>query len=232
MSYLLRVRVPDRPGSLGALATALGRADADIVSLDVVARMDGAAVDDLLLELPLGRPADALVTAAHSVAGVRVESVRRYAGGADLHRDLDLLQATADAPASALATFAEGLPGVFRADWALLLDGGQAVYASSAAPDAPASTDGLLPLLRARHVEDTEPWLPPGCSDTAMAAAPVGRPDRVVLLGRVGGPDILDTELLRLAHLATLTAAVADDHGAADPAEPEPAQGLYQRSWT
>ena len=54
MTYLLRVAVPDRPGSLGALATALGEVGADIVSLDVVERHDGLAVDDVLVELPHG----------------------------------------------------------------------------------------------------------------------------------------------------------------------------------
>ena len=35
MSYLLRLVVPDRPGILGAVATALGTAGIDIVSVDV-----------------------------------------------------------------------------------------------------------------------------------------------------------------------------------------------------
>jgi hypothetical protein len=34
--YLLRVAVPDRPGALGALATAIGRAGGDIKAVDVV----------------------------------------------------------------------------------------------------------------------------------------------------------------------------------------------------
>ena len=38
MSYLLRLVVPDRPGILGAVATALGDAGVDIVSLDVLER--------------------------------------------------------------------------------------------------------------------------------------------------------------------------------------------------
>ncbi len=38
MSYLLRPVVPDRPGVLGAVATALGEAGIDIVSLDVLER--------------------------------------------------------------------------------------------------------------------------------------------------------------------------------------------------
>ena len=55
MSYLLRVNLPDRPGMLGAVATALGEIGADIVSLDVVERGPGGAVDDLVVDLPPDR---------------------------------------------------------------------------------------------------------------------------------------------------------------------------------
>jgi len=40
-SYLLRVQLEDRPGSLGSLAVALGSVGADILSLDVVERSAG-----------------------------------------------------------------------------------------------------------------------------------------------------------------------------------------------
>ena len=53
-SYLLRVQLEDRPGSLGSLAVALGSVGADILSLDVVERWSGYAVDDLVVELPAG----------------------------------------------------------------------------------------------------------------------------------------------------------------------------------
>ena len=69
MSYLLRVLLPDRPGMLGAVATALGEAGADILSVDVVERSAGVAVDDLIVELPPGKLADSLVSAAVSVPG-------------------------------------------------------------------------------------------------------------------------------------------------------------------
>ena len=41
------------------------------------------------------------------------------------------------------------------------------------------------------------------------AAAPVGAPDRVVLLGRPGGPRFRASEVLRLTHLAGIAATVA-----------------------
>jgi hypothetical protein len=46
VSYLLRLVVPDRPGILGAVATALGVVGIDIVSLDVLERGGGRALDD------------------------------------------------------------------------------------------------------------------------------------------------------------------------------------------
>ena len=61
MSFLLRVILPDKPGSLGAVATALGNAGADILGVDVVERADGHAIDDLAVELPPGRPPDVLM---------------------------------------------------------------------------------------------------------------------------------------------------------------------------
>ena len=70
MTYLLRVVMPDRPGMLGAIATALGDAGADIVSLDVVERGPDGAVDDLLVQLPPGGLADVLITSAQKVPGV------------------------------------------------------------------------------------------------------------------------------------------------------------------
>ncbi|HWG93244.1 MAG TPA: ACT domain-containing protein, partial [Mycobacteriales bacterium] len=60
MSFLLRVVLPDRPGMLGALATALGEAGGDILSLDVVERGPDGAVDDLVVALPPGGLADRL----------------------------------------------------------------------------------------------------------------------------------------------------------------------------
>src|ERR1700709_512204 len=63
-SYLLRVQLEDRPGSLGSLAVALGSVGADILSLDVVERAAGYAIDALVVELPPGAMPRMLITAA------------------------------------------------------------------------------------------------------------------------------------------------------------------------
>ena len=219
MSYLLRVCLPDRPGMLGAVATALGEVGADILSLDVVERSPDGAVDDLVVALPPGRLADTLLTSAQSVPGVVVESLRPYGGGSGLHLDLELVEVLAGRPADGLALLTDHAAGVFRAGWAVLVElaaDGPAVQLSS--PAAPATHDLRLPWLplgATRAVRGDEDWMPERWSAVGMelAVAPVGRPERAVLLGRPGGPRFRTSEVLRLAHLAGIAATVAgDDH--------------------
>jgi len=212
MSYLLRVVLPDRPGMLGAVATALGEAGGDIVSLDVVERGPAGAVDDLVVAMPTGGLADRLITAAQRVPGVVVESLRPYYGAEDLHRDLELVDVLAASPADGLALLVANAPGVFRAGWAVLVEAGPTVLGAS--PGAP-DVDGLdlpwLPLASARRLDHREPWVPERWEalGTELAAAPVGSPDRAVLLGRPGGPRFRASEVLRLTHLAGIAATVA-----------------------
>jgi len=213
VSYLIRVVLPDRPGSLGALATALGEVQADIISLDVVEhRPDGVAIDDILVELPLGRMADSLVSAAQAVPGVRVQFLRRYAGAGDLHRDLDLVEAMTTRPLHAEEILTELAPGVFRADWAVLVEGDMEasalVHASASAPDCNGLRLPWLPLAQTKRLSDTGSWAPSSWRDAALAAAPVGRPSRALLIARSGGPEVLDSELARLRHLAGLAETI------------------------
>jgi hypothetical protein len=121
VSFLIRVQLPDRPGMLGALATALGNVGADILSVDVVERASGMAVDDLVVELPSGRLPDVLITAAERVEGVEVDAVRPYAGVLDTHRELELVEEVANDPDNGLTVFAEGAPRIIRAGWAVVL---------------------------------------------------------------------------------------------------------------
>ncbi len=219
MSYLLRVVLPDRPGMLGAVATALGEAGADIVSLDVVERGPDGAVDDLLVQLPAGGLADVLITSAQSIPGVVVESLRPYLGADDLHRDLELVDELAAAPADALQLLVDLAPGVFRAGWALVLEEGlQEVEVLASSPGAPELRDVALPwlpLASARTMDSGEQWVPErwNALGTELVAAPVGQATRVILVGRPGGPRFRASEVLRLAHLAgiasTVTAVVA-----------------------
>ena len=212
MSYLLRVVLPDRPGMLGAVATAIGGAGGDIVSLDVVERGPDGAVDDLLVVVPPGSLADTLISSAESVHGVVVESIRPHHGAVDLRGDLQLVEALAADPGRALTLLAERAPGVFRAGWAVLVDARAGVLtASPSAPDVSGLDLPWLPLASARRLEPDAPWVPERWEvlGTELAAAPVGRDERAVLLGRPGGPTFRESEVLRLANLAGIAATVA-----------------------
>ncbi|ACU39843.1 amino acid-binding protein [Actinosynnema pretiosum subsp. pretiosum] len=215
MSFLIRVQLPDRPGTLGAVASALGEIGADILSVDVVERSPGVAIDDLVVELPSGRLPDGLITAAESVEGVEVDAVRPYAGVLNTHRELELVEEVADEPAKGLAVFTEGVPKIIRAGWAVVIEidgSGYRVTASAAAPES-VELPPWMPLARATVLDGEDGWVPETWRElgTELAATPLGRADRVLLVGRPGGPMFRAAEVARLAHLAGIVAVVLPD---------------------
>lgn len=211
--YLLRVLLPDEPGSLGAVASALGTVGADIIALDVIERAaDGTAVDDVLVDLPLGGRADTLVSACQSIPGVRVAWLSRYDAGGGLHRDLEAVEAMTDQPRRAIKLLAELAPGVFRADWAFIATtgpkGDEIMFATSSAPEVPAGKAVWMPLKSPVHLTVPESWHQHGWRDVVAAAVPIGAATQTLVIGRHGGPDILASELARLGHLAALAATI------------------------
>lgn len=205
MSYLLRVLLPDLPGSLGALAVALGSAGADIISLDVVDRFDGVAVDDIVVAVPNGTFPDTLITAAERLDGVVVDSLRPFGGILDAHRELELIDAVAGAGRGASQMLADELPGALRVGWALVVavtaDGCRLVARGTSAPmwdaaDVPAVRD----LVRATSLDDDEVPAEWTSLDTALAAAPLAN-DHVLVVGRPGGPSFRPSEIARLGYL-------------------------------
>jgi hypothetical protein len=206
-SYLLRVRLPDRPGVLGQVASALGATGADIDSIVVVDRSDGYAVDDLVVALPAGSLADRLVSAVTSVSGVAVETVQRHHGRRRIHDDLGLLDAAASAD-DPYQTLVEGLPGLMQISYALVVAAGSIMAASAGAPTT-AVRDGWKPAEVAGPVEPAEVWEDPTAAgpDAVLVAAPLGAGGQL-LAGRIGGPDFLPAELQRLGHLARVARAL------------------------
>lgn len=218
--YALRVVLPDRPGSLGAVASALGAAGVNIVSVDVVTREPGEAVDDLLVDLPARAQPDRVVTAAEAIDGVRVESIRPYYGSRDLRGDLDLVERMAAEPTRAVELLAWLAPDALRASWAMVVERGvveegadraRLVTSSAAAPEEPPLLLPWLPLARPAVLDGDAVWVPTSWRALAveLVAAPIGRADLAVLLGRAGGPAFREAEALRIGHLAALAAAVS-----------------------
>src|ERR1035437_875709 len=51
-TYLIRLRLPGRPGALGAVASRIGSVGGDVVSIDILQRGDGEVVDEFGVVLP------------------------------------------------------------------------------------------------------------------------------------------------------------------------------------
>lgn len=203
--FLMRVVLPDRPGSLGAVASAMGTVAADINAVEIVEKYEGYAVDDFMLELPVGVPADSLITACTSVPGVEVVWLSHYPEAWGLQSDVDVLNSMTEEPDRAEVILTLEAPQVFRITWAVLVDRatGTVLAQSDLAPDLDsAGVAALGPLEELRDGELPDGWLP-GWGETLIAVAPF-RSDASIVLARRGGPEFLKSEMARLRHLAAL----------------------------
>lgn len=202
----MRISLPDRPGSLGAVASAMGSVGADINAVEIIEKGGSSVVDDFIVDLPPNQLPEVLVAACHRLDGVRVEWISRYPEGGGLQSDLEALERMAADPANAAETLVSLCPVVFRSHWALLLDlvsGPRVAYATTLAPELDAATiDRLAPFDTTNRVELPSGWLP-GWGDSTAVVTPLSR-DRVIVIGRLGGPAFLDSEIARLHHLAAL----------------------------
>ena len=72
--FRLQLSLPDRPGALGLLASAIGGAGGDIRALVVVKSEGGRGFDDVTVAVPGSDPTD-LLEVLGSIGGVEVISV-------------------------------------------------------------------------------------------------------------------------------------------------------------
>jgi hypothetical protein len=209
--FLLRVILPDRPGSLGTVATALGKVNADIHAIEIVEhrRQNGTAVDDVVVDLPPGVLPDRLVSACNSVPGVEVIWFSRYGAGGGLHMDLEAVEQMTSSPAEAIDILVEQAPAVLHADWAVLLDGTgsevKVALETSATPQFGSVAEQWLPLERATTLSAHDGQ---GLSESVLVAAPLDSDRRILVIGRRGGPEFLGSEVARLSYLASLAVAI------------------------
>jgi len=209
--FLLRLIIPDRPGSLGTVATALGEVSADIHAIEIVEhrRENGTAVDDIVVDLPPGVLPDRLVSACNSVEDVEVIWFSRYGAGGGLHMDLEAVEQMTSAPADAIDLLIEQTPAVLHADWAVLLDGTgsevKVALETSATPEFGDVAAAWLPLEKATTLEAPDHK---GLAESVLVAAPLESDRRIILVGRRGGPEFLGSEVARLSYLASLAVTI------------------------
>lgn len=200
MPYLLRVKLPDVPGSLGRLATAVGEAGGDIEAIEIVEKHhDGTAVDDVLLEMLPSVMPDSIVSACNALDGVEVLWISRYAAGGNLFLDLEAVEDLTAHPGEAVNRLVDLLPLTFRSDWGVRLHRAKGIlYATGAAPAE----------LEWVEIEEATRLESVGDEVTLFAAARLDGNESLVI-GRRGGPEFLDSEIARLGHLTSLAQSIA-----------------------
>ena len=76
-------------------------------------------------------------------------------------------------------------------------------FSTTLAPDLTPELAARFTPFDATHRTDLDAGWSPGWADTTAVVTPLAR-DRVIVIGRLGGPAFLDSEIARLHHLAAL----------------------------
>lgn len=202
----IRLSVPDRPGSLGSLTSAIGAVGADIVKIDVLESESGRALDDIFVVV---RDVTHLNTVRDRLANmpmVTVTGLQYPAPPVTGHADLELVDQVLGRPERGLQTLVDGAPHAFGADWCAVVEYGPqaqmvAVLATSATSPGP------------EHVVVTSPSrlaairiTPPGGEKAYGGAAlvPIGRGPLALVLVREEGPEFHRSELWRVGQVGQI----------------------------
>jgi hypothetical protein len=203
---------------LTGVCTAAG---ADIVSLDVIERSGGVAVDDLCLT----RVADVadLRRAIDELPGTAVASVRPVTSMRDVDGAIALAAAMVSEGRGAVRLLVDRLPTALWASWAVAVANGWSgmeVLASSTSALAPVS-GAWLPMTGPRrlHAADLFGDAIAMDDDVELAAAPLGQPAAAVIVARRSGPRFVDRELRQLMLLAEVAVATEVAHTHRRPVE-------------
>jgi hypothetical protein len=206
----VRISVPDRPGSLGNVTSAIGLAGGDIVKLDVLENEAGRALDDVFVNVRDPEHLAQVRTRLESLVGVSVQGVQHPAPPVTGHADLELLDQVLSRPERGLQTLVDGAPHAFGADWAAIVEYGAAgevsgVAAVSVGCPGPDHVAVRSPL-RLAPIRMT----PPGGSEPygGTALVPVGAGPVALVLVRAGGPEFHRSELWRLGQVGQIVGTV------------------------
>ncbi|MEW2359968.1 ACT domain-containing protein [Spirillospora sp. NPDC029432] len=216
----IRVRLPDRPGSLGKVARILGAAGADVVQMAVLERDNGRALDDFTVLWPAGAGIDRLCDGLASVPGVDIVGIWPTAEPQGAFPDAALIGQLAADPGRGAVTLADAVPALLSADWAGLAEpgAGGGLSHTSLGGAADAELPDLEPVRpRAFTAED----------GTQYAICPVA--GRVLVVARTGAPPFHRSEVFRLAQLAGAAEAVIAGAGGTR-GTGEPSDGNLVRS--
>jgi hypothetical protein len=213
MHYVLRVSLPDESGALHALTGACSSAGADIVSLDVVERAGGVAVDDVCVTID---DPEVLTASLDRVPGMAVMSLREVTSFRDLDGALALAATMVAEGRGAVRLLVKRLPRALWAGWAIGVArgwNGLEVLAASDGAVVPECSH-WLPLIAPRrlHRGDVTDDTTTTFDDLELAAAPLGQTTSAVVVARRGGPRFVERELRQLDLLAKVAVATEVAH--------------------
>ena len=80
-TYVLRLWLPDFPGTLGRVAAAIGEAGGDVIGIEILERGAGMAIDELIVVIPSDaeNAMEQLIAEVSQVEGVAVEDIHTVA---------------------------------------------------------------------------------------------------------------------------------------------------------
>jgi hypothetical protein len=175
-NYLIRVKLPDRPGALGAVASRIGSVGGDVVSIDILQRENGVVVDELGVGLAGDNLIDLLRDEILEVDGVSIESVRAVEGALPDHYT-ELLDVAAElfeqtSPADLLEHLTTRVRRSLASTFAAIVEaeGPRIVLCDGEPPD-----DDWLGLVVGPEAPDGRPDL---------AVAPMVRAGKLLVVGR------------------------------------------------
>lgn len=202
-SFVIRLWLPDRPGTLGRVAAAIGRAGGDVVGIEILERGAGMAIDELTVlvdELPT---IDAVIAELSTVDGVAVEDVHPVEPDRPEHGvlALDVVSAVVSVNDAShrLSLLCRGLGDLLEADWIAVVDTeARAVAIEEGNVPDPAWLIAFLVGTNhlpsaADHTPSDVIWAPLAGTDLVVAAERAGRAFRarerqqVERIGRIVG---------------------------------------------
>jgi ACT domain-containing protein len=206
----IRLSVPDRPGSLGTVTSAIGAVGADIVKIDVLESESGRALDDVFVVV---RDVNHLTTVRarlDNMASIIVTGLQYPAPPVTGHAELELVDQVLSRPERGLQTLVDGAPHAFGADWAALIEYGPdatmlGVLVTSVSSPGPEKVVVTSPsrLASVRIV-------PPGAVEPYGGAAlvPIGSGPLALVLVREEGPEFHRSELWRVGQVGQIIGTV------------------------
>lgn len=201
---MIRLWLPDRPGTLGRVAAAIGSVGADVTGIEILERGAGMAIDEVTIDVPDTTSVDDVVVALARVDGVAVEDVRRLDderldhGVMGLSVLADFIESSGD-----VDVLVAGLRRLLEADWVAVVDRGRSavIVASGEVPDPSWLVAFLAGTIHlddggSEHTPSDVIWAHLAGTDLSFAAERRGRAfrarerEQVSAIGRAAGASI------------------------------------------